>query len=224
MADAQGEDCIVRSPPSEVVKMIGIRCETFAKQYRFGMAIFGFGPFRLDADTRILFHGVEPIPLGQRAVALLVLLLEGGGAPVSKEALMRAAWPGLAVEDSNLTVQIAAVRRVLEDLANGAAWIETLPRRGYRYAGPAVSTHSPERATPSSHATGLALPDQPSIAVLPFATLSGDAEHDHFIDGIVDDIVTTGATLEESHRALVARGLAVAGAAVVAERSRRTAS
>jgi DNA-binding winged helix-turn-helix (wHTH) protein len=75
--------------------------------------IHKFGPFRLDADAEILFRGTEPTVLDQRAVALLRLLLERAGAPVSKDALIEAAWPGLAVEDSNLTVQIAALRRFL---------------------------------------------------------------------------------------------------------------
>ena len=55
---------------------------------------------------------------------------------MSKEALIEAAWPGLAIEDGNLTVQIAALRRVLGEEANGASWIETLPRRGYRFIAP----------------------------------------------------------------------------------------
>ena len=63
--------------------------------------------------------------------------------PVSKDALINAAWSGLAVEESNLTVQIAALRRVLAAEAGGDSWIETLPRRGYRYVGPAVATENP---------------------------------------------------------------------------------
>ena len=74
--------------------------------------------------------------LGQRAVALLRLLLERSGEPVSKNALIEAAWPGRAIEDSNLTVQIAALRRAFEEAADGSGWIETLPRRGYRYVWP----------------------------------------------------------------------------------------
>ena len=85
-----------------------------------------------------MLRGVEPTLLGQRAIALLRLLLDRAASPVSKDALIEAAWPGLAVEDSNLTVQIAALRRVL-DQDGGAAWIETLPRRGYRYIGPSVT-------------------------------------------------------------------------------------
>jgi TolB-like protein/Tfp pilus assembly protein PilF len=141
--------------------------------------IHTFGPFRLDADARILFRDAEPTGLGQRAVALLALLLERAGAPVSKDALIEAAWPGLAVEDSNLTVQIAALRRVFEEAAGGAAWIETLPRRGYRYVGPPVAAGEPI----------LALPDRPSVAVLPFSNLSGDPEQTYFVDGIVEDVI-----------------------------------
>jgi class 3 adenylate cyclase len=143
-----------------------------------------FGPFRLDAETQMLFRGAEPVALGQRAVALLRVLVERPGTPVSKDALIEAAWSGLAVQDSNLTVQIAALRRVLEEVG-GAGWIETLPRRGYRFVGPAVTKqgngvaiglplaaavdiaaaqHSPNAST---------LPDRRSIAILPFTNMSG---------------------------------------------------
>jgi TolB-like protein/tetratricopeptide (TPR) repeat protein len=154
------------------------------------MAIHAFGPFRLDTDAGMLFHGTEPTLLGQRAVSLLRALLERPGAPVSKNALIEAAWPGLAIEDSNLTVQIAALRRVFEDASGGANWIETLPRRGYRYVGPAIATDRlPDNATPPA-APSLAMPDRPSVAVLPFSNLSGDPEQEYFADGMVDDIIT----------------------------------
>jgi TolB-like protein len=152
--------------------------------------ILEFGPFRLDADVGILFHGAEPTPLGQRAVVLLALLVRRDGAPVSKEALIEAAWPALAIEDSNLTVQIAAVRRILEGLTGHARWIETLPRRGYRYVGPAVAAPHEDGVAAASEAPTLTLPDRPSVAVLPFANLSGDAEQHYFADGMVDDIIT----------------------------------
>lgn len=149
-------------------------------------AILEFGPFRLDADAGILFHGAEPTPLGRRAVLLLALLVQRAGTPVSKDALIEAAWPSQTIEDSNLTVQIAAVRRTLADASAEARWIETLPRRGYRYVGPAVTASDADR----SSAPSLTLPDRPSIAVLPFANLGGDAEQDYFADGMVDDIIT----------------------------------
>ena len=151
-------------------------------------AMHTFGPFRLDTDAETLFHGDEPVALGQRAVGLLRLLLEKAGAPVSKDALIDAAWPGLAVEDSNLTVQIAALRRVFEGIPGGSGWIETLPRRGYRYVGPPVGSDDPAAATARTSPV-IALPDKPSVAVLPFANLSGDPEQEYFAHGMVEDIV-----------------------------------
>ena len=150
--------------------------------------IHEFGPFLLDSAAEILFRGTEPIALGQRAVALLRLLLEQAGAPVSKQSLIDAAWPNLIVEESNLTVQIAALRRVFEDVSGGVGWIETLPRRGYRYVGPAVVTRDrPEAA--NGQRPALTLPDKPSVAVLPFLNLSGDPEQEYFTDGMVEDII-----------------------------------
>jgi TolB-like protein len=151
--------------------------------------LYRFGPFRLDPKAGILYRGAEPTMLGQRAIALLLLLIENAGVPVSKEALVEAGWGGLAVADNNLTVQIAAIRRIFEDLAGGAGWIETLPRRGYRYIGPAVAANRPDPA-PAAAETRLSLPDRPSVAVLPFSNLSGDPGQDYFADGMVDDIIT----------------------------------
>src|SRR5215831_6354091 len=102
-------------------------------------ANYSFGPFRLDVQGKTLFRGAEPIALSHRAVALLRVLIDCAGAPVPKDALMEAAWPGLAVEESNLTVQIAALRRVLREEPGGERWIETLPRRGYRFVGPVIA-------------------------------------------------------------------------------------
>src|SRR5689334_25422300 len=124
------------------------------------------GPFRVDAKSESLLRGAEPVALGRRAVAVLRLLLERAGEPVSRQALIEAAWPRLAIEDSNLSVQIAAVRRVLAEQADGADWIETLPRRGYRYVGPPIPiVNSAVRSAPP--ASTPAPVEKPSMAVLP---------------------------------------------------------
>jgi DNA-binding winged helix-turn-helix (wHTH) protein len=81
----------------------------------------------------------EPAALGQHAVALLRALIEKSGALVSKDALIEAAWPSQVIEDSNLPVQIAARRRALGRAPGGDRWIETVPRRGYRFVGPVVA-------------------------------------------------------------------------------------
>src|SRR4051812_31990109 len=154
-----------------------------------GGDLYQFGPFHLDPEAGILYRGAEPSMLGRRAVALLRRLLESAGAPVSKDALVEAGWNGLAVADNNLTVQIAALRRALAETADAESWIETLPRRGYRYVGPAVvSGLSPAAAVQTASAP--TLPDKPSVAVLPFFNISGDPQQEYFADGMVDDIIT----------------------------------
>jgi DNA-binding winged helix-turn-helix (wHTH) protein len=70
---------------------------------------------------------------------MLRRLVERPGELVSKDALIEAAWPSQIVEENNLTVQIAALRRVLGTSSNGSSWIETLPRRGYRFVGSVVT-------------------------------------------------------------------------------------
>ena len=159
--------------------------------------IHTFGPFRLDPDTEILFRGAEPIPLGRRAVSLLRVLVERPGVPISKDSLIDAAWSGLAVEESNLTVQIAALRRVLGEIPGGEFWIETLPRRGYRFVGPIAKEDAGQKeeisrtsGPPGEWPTALALPEKPSIAVLPFESMSSDPEQEYFADGISEDIIT----------------------------------
>jgi DNA-binding winged helix-turn-helix (wHTH) protein/predicted ATPase len=103
------------------------------------MTLHAFGPFRLDTQDDLLFRGNEPVALGRRAIALLRALVERPGVVVSKDALITAAWARQTVEESNLTVQIAALRRALSEAPGGDRWIETMPRRGYRFVGPVMS-------------------------------------------------------------------------------------
>jgi TolB-like protein len=154
-------------------------------------ASYRFGAFYLDVEAEVLFRGAEPVALGRRAVALLQVLVRRPGALVAKDALIQAAWPGQAVEESNLTVQIGALRRVLEEVPGGVHRIDTLPRRGYRFMGPVEKEENGGAATlPIEAAPAPTLPDKPSIAVLPFKNMSGDSEQDYFADGMVEEIIT----------------------------------
>src|ERR1700726_2684253 len=153
-------------------------------------AVYAFGPFRLDVAAGILFRGPEPGALGLRAVALLQTLVEGGGIPISKDRLIEGAWPGLAIEESNLAVQIAALRRVFAEEPGGDSWIETLPRRGYRYVGPVAVKEQENQSAAGSEQPALAPPDKPSLAVMPFTNMSGDPEQEYFADGMVEEIIT----------------------------------
>lgn len=142
-----------------------------------GDARLSFGPFELDPAAGVLRRGDDLVPLGQRAFDLLRALVEADGAAVDKDALMARAWPGLFVEEANLSVQIAALRKALGKAPDGQEWIATVPRVGYRLPRPV--------RTPD------AVPLQrPTVAVLPFATPPDDKEQAYFADGVVEDLIT----------------------------------
>lgn len=92
-----------------------------------------FGPFRLNDANGILLRDGEPLPVGQRAVRLLKALLERPGEVLTKSELMDAGWPDATVEEANLHVQIASLRKVLGPAPQGGEWIATIPRVGYRF-------------------------------------------------------------------------------------------
>jgi len=146
--------------------------------------VFLFEGFRL--DRRGLFRRDQngafiPIVIGSRAVEVLHTLVERSGDLVSRDEILAAVWPGTVVEGSNLPVQIAALRRVLDRGRADGSCIQTIAGRGYRFVT-SVTRASPDAGPP--------LPDKPSIAVLPFANLSGDPEQEYFADGMVDEITT----------------------------------
>jgi adenylate cyclase len=151
---------------------------------------YTFGSFRLDAgsDTLVGPHG--PVALGQRACVLLRTLVSQPGVLITKSELMDAAWPGLAVEESNLTVQISTLRKTLADTPEGGQWIGTVARRGYRFIGEVQEYASlPPQRVNDFRTTGRAGADRPSIAILPFENAGGDPEKNYVSDGVTADII-----------------------------------
>lgn len=100
------------------------------------VTVYEIGPFRLDPEAGLLTRLGMAEPLGPRAVAVLTVLVQNAQQAVTKSALMDAAWPGLVVEEANLSVQVSSIRRVLAQVPGGERWVETLARRGYRFIGP----------------------------------------------------------------------------------------
>jgi TolB-like protein len=155
-----------------------------------------FGPFRLSLDQRELHKDGIAVPLGSRAFDLLAALVQRQGKVVTKDALLAEVWPDTVVEENNLQVQISALRRALGEGAESSRYLLTVPGRGYRFVCPieriAGSASLSELAEPSPPLalSALPLPDKPSIAVLPFANMSGDPEQEYFADGMAEEILT----------------------------------
>ncbi|MGI4951604.1 MAG: winged helix-turn-helix domain-containing protein, partial [Janthinobacterium lividum] len=104
-----------------------------------------FGGFQASPRRNELLHNGRPVEVGQRGMALLLALLRQAGTPVSKASLMEAGWGRRTVEPSNLTVQIASLRRQLACEPGAGAFIRTVPGLGYVFAGPVDSDQSRHR-------------------------------------------------------------------------------
>jgi TolB-like protein/tetratricopeptide (TPR) repeat protein len=137
-------------------------------------AVSTFGPFAFDREQMKLTRDGRVFTLGGRGTALLAALADAKGGVVSKDALMQAAWPGLVVEEANLTVQIGALRRALGTGPDEQEWIVTVPRVGYRLLTLQAATDR----------------GPPAVAVLPFENLSSDPEQSFLADGLVEEIIT----------------------------------
>jgi TolB-like protein/Tfp pilus assembly protein PilF len=145
-----------------------------------------FGRFRLDLRHRKLTGEGAPIELKSKAFDILAVLASAQGQVVTKDELMAKVWPGLVVEESNIQVHISALRKALGEARDRPVHLFTVSGRGYRLVG---AQPSPAEM-PASQADPRALPDRPSIAVLPFQNMSSDAEQEYFADGMVEDIIT----------------------------------
>lgn len=94
---------------------------------------YEFGAYRLDPAKRRLLRAGEVLPLPPKAFDLLLVLVEHQGQVIDKEDLLQAVWPDTVVEEANLSVSISVLRKTLGEAPNERQYIETLPRRGYRF-------------------------------------------------------------------------------------------
>ena len=92
-----------------------------------------FGPFRLLPTQFLLLENGRPVPLGSRALEILIVLLGRPGQLVSKQELMARVWPNIFVDPANLTVHMSALRRLLRDGRDGNRFIINIPGRGYSF-------------------------------------------------------------------------------------------
>jgi TolB-like protein len=163
---------------------------------------YSFEDCVLDTDCRELRRGTALMAVEPQVFDLLVHLIRHRGRVVSKDDLVAAVWQGRIVSESALFNRINAARTAIGDAGDQQRLIKTLPRKGIRFIGEVREAHlepaqepAPHRpSSPAASAQGehpsLALPDRPSIAVLPFSNMSGDSDQEHFADGISEDLIT----------------------------------
>jgi len=160
---------------------------------------FTFNDCVLDLERRELTRNAEVVSIGPQVFDLLAYLVQNRERVVSKDNLMDAIWNGRIVSDSTLTSHINAVRKAIGDSGEAQRLLRTVPRKGFRFvgdvgdvsdarAGGDMDAYARPQDAPAAPAPEL--PEKPSIAILPFHNLSGDAEQDYFADGIVEDIIT----------------------------------
>jgi DNA-binding winged helix-turn-helix (wHTH) protein len=164
--------------------------------------VFQFAGYLLDVTRGCLRTVNRDIELRPKTFELMRYLVEHGGRLVSKDEIFRTIWPNVIVTDDSIKQCVSELRVALGDEEQRI--IKTVPRRGYVFVAPVLPgvidgvgsapAASPVRPEPPKYAavetTGLPFPDQPSIAVLPFTNMSGDAQQDYFSDGITEDLTT----------------------------------
>src|SRR3989440_4091638 len=124
-----------------------------------------FGSYRLDSVERVLRRDGQPVTLPPKDLETLFVLVEKAGHIVEKEELLEKVWPGVFVEEGNLARHIFNLRQVLGDRPDGRKYIETIPRRGYRFV--AAVQEDPEPAAPPLVAAQRASDQAPSMVPVP---------------------------------------------------------
>jgi len=161
-----------------------------------------FGSFEVDLDGgQVVKHGIR-IGVREQSFQVLALLLRRPGKIVTRDEIRQKLWhDGVFVDfDKSLNTAVARLRQALGDSADHPRFIETLPKRGYRFVAPVSTTLE---ATPAS------LPNRGRLLVLPFINLNGDPEQDYFCDAITDEVITELAAIAPEDLAVIARTTAM---------------
>jgi TolB-like protein/Flp pilus assembly protein TadD len=154
-----------------------------------------FEDYAFDTDRRELYRGADVVSLAPQVFDLLDYLIRNRERVVSKDDLINAIWNGRIVSDAAVTTRLNVARSAIGDSGEEQRLIKTLPRKGFRFVGQVQEAQRPAGAATADNPIeplkpALALPDKPSIAVLPFTNLSSDPEQEYFADGVVEDIIT----------------------------------
>ena len=154
-----------------------------------------FEEYAFDTDRRELHRGADVVSVAPQVFDLIDYLIRNRERVVSKDDLIKAIWNGRSVSDAALTTRLNAARTAIGDSGEEQRFIKTLPRKGFRFVGAVREAQEPAGAAVADNQVelqkpDLAIPDKPSIAVLPFENMSGDPEQEYFADGMVEEIIT----------------------------------
>lgn len=190
---------------------------------------YEFGPFHLDVPARVLFQEGKVVPLTPKVLETLLVLVQQGGRLVSKDDLIKTVWPDTFVEESNLTQNISVLRKILAERDSSHPYIETIPKRGYRFV--AAVTQASNEVAPLASALRRSAPGRwrlalglaavvlaflavgtalylafrhgpvrrQSLAILPLENLSGDPQQEYLSDGITEALIGELAKIRNFH-------------------------
>jgi DNA-binding winged helix-turn-helix (wHTH) protein/TolB-like protein/Tfp pilus assembly protein PilF len=159
---------------------------------------YEFGRFRVKSDDRVLLRDEELVPLTPKAFDILLALLEHDGRIVPKDDLMKKVWPNTFVEEGNLTQNVSLLRKALGESANSSQFIETVPRRGYRFVAAVTRTNG----------NGEHLIELPSEHLLPTAPIAPTREPSSILE--TSELETRNLKLKTPSRRLPAVALTAA--------------
>ena len=155
--------------------------------------VYEFNGFRLEADQRRLLYEGQPVPLKPKVFDLLLFLVKMRGQLVVKEDLMREVWPDAIVEENNITVSMSILRKTLGDHNVKRQFIETVPRRGYRFFAEVTEITTGQRETIEFRRPlkQTALEEEPidSLAVIPVQNPGSDPNVEYLSEGITESII-----------------------------------
>lgn len=193
---------------------------------------FEFGPFRLDATGKLLLRDGKVVALTPKVIDALLLLVENPGQVLSREELLRQLWPDTFVEEGNLTQNISVLRKALSGGTKSPTYIETIPKRGYRFVAEVRGCIGPDPASghggPPAARRGRMIraaaaavllvaagvlagwylwppPPRAMMAVLPFENLSSDPQQEYFTAGLTEEMISVLGNLYPDRLGVIAR-------------------
>jgi predicted ATPase/DNA-binding winged helix-turn-helix (wHTH) protein len=160
-----GHGTVIDNHTRQTARLVDIECRALIRWYcgtsayihpdrALALADFSlsFGPFRLNPTRRVLLCDGKPLRLGSRALDLLIALVDNGEELISKEDLLKRVWPDTFIEEANLRVHVAALRKLLGDEGTGDPYISTVAGRGYCFVAPVVRIDEMAGVEPGSAA------------------------------------------------------------------------